>query len=748
MRQFRDLTTKEKKEYLAILLLLPFAYIAHLFRKANFRAFYRRGVAVCLALVMIAVMLPTTAFAANSHTHCICGKTHKNVGKHDAEVSTTFTAVTDWNGLQNAATNGGCVYLANDITINAAITVTGDLTLCLNGHTLKNTAANTRVIYIDRGGTLNLTDCGSTGTITGGSLTGSYDYGGGVYNYGTFAMHGGIISGNTANYGGGGVSNEGTFAMYGGIISGNTANYGGGVYNNNTTSTMYGGVISENTANHGGGVYCNYAFTMTGGSIIHNTANKSPSGGIYVNQSITLSGSPVISGNIYDGHKGFFDIYKDYRPIRVTEDFAPTCPSITVSVNPSSNGEPFLEAVGDDVDIEKYFGYFDYVSEFPLYIKDGAYCAGFAIVEEPTGENNYTVKVSSDEDLSCQWYKKALVSKVLTNREVELLGVDYDQSCQSFTMLYGESEGMIYLNAGDQLIVSVQSEMEIVRLMGMPTPAVEQVGNTYTFTVRSTGNYQLWVEGAPGTSVKFTKNGFDFVAVEGQTKLTLDTSNLEAGEYQCKLVWDREKDDPYDDIEASSEIVSYTIPTYTVTWKNYDGSVLKTDTGVTHGTTPTYNGATPWKAEDENFTYTFSSWSPSVSAVTGNAEYTAQFTATSKRVDPTYTVTIPATVNEGESFKVSATGVVLNTDQTLTVTLQSDFKLRNEQNAELAFKINDGAITNNAVVLSVTGNGDKNNPLSLTTDNLAVEIAEEAKYSGTYQGTITFTIAVSTALNN
>ena len=84
----------------------------------------------------------------------------------------------------------------------------------------------------------------------------------------------------------------------------------------------------------------------------------------------------------------------------------------------------------------------------------------------------------------------------------------------------------------------------------------------------------------------------------------------------------------------------------------------------------------------------------------------------------------------------------------MTVTLQSDFKLRNEQGAELGFTINNGAIVNNTQLISVTGNGDKNNPLSLTTDNLAVEIAEEAKYSGTYQGTITFTIAVSTAENN
>ena len=117
-------------------------------------------------------------------------------------------------------------------------------------------------------------------------------------------------------------------------------------------------------------------------------------------------------------------------------------------------------------------------------------------------------------------------------------------------------------------------------------------------------------------------------------------------------------------------------------------------------------------------------------------------------VEPTYTVTIPATVNESESFKVSAVGVVLNTYEKLTVTLQSDFTLRNEQNAELAFKINDGAITNNAVVLSITGNGDKNNPLAKDSDPLTAEIAEEAKYSGTYQGTITFTLAVSTALNN
>ena len=675
----------------------------------------KRIMRLLLAFVLICLMLPATAFAADSHTHCICGKTHKNVGDHAAEVSTTFTAVTDQNGLQNAATNGDSVYLANDITINAAITVTADLTLCLNGHTLKNTATNTRVIYIDRGGTLNLTDCGSTGTITGGSITGN---GGGVYNQGTFAMYGGKISGNTANIGGGVYVLGDGFIMYGGEISNNTAKYnGGGVYN-----------ARPNTI-------------IAGGSIKNNTANDSPSGGIYMNQSITLSGNPVISGNKYGSNDGYFDIYKNYTAILVTEDFAPTGSPITVSVDPSCNDRVFLEAADSGVDIEKYIGYFDYVSEFPLYKKDGKYYAGFVIVEEPNGENNYTVKVNSDKGLSCQWYKKGLVSKVLTDRDMFLMDGEYDTISQSFTMPYGGLEGYISLNAGDQLIVSSQSEID-AQLWGADGT---RDGNAYTFTAPFTDYYMLWVEGDSGASVKLTKYGYNFVAVDGQTALTLDTSNPEEGEYQCKLVWDCGTDDLYDDIEAWSEIVSRTIPTYTVTWKNHDGSVLETDTGVAYSSTPSYNGATPQKPEDENFTYTFNGWSPAVSAVTGNAEYIAQFTAVSKRVEPTYTVTIPAAVTEGESFKVSATGVVLNTDQTLTVTLQSDFKLRNEQNIELAFEINGGDIGNDAVVLSITGNGDKNTPLAKDSDLLTAEVTEEVRYAGTYTGTLIFTIAVNTA---
>ena len=73
---------------------------------------------------------------------------------------------------------------------------------------------------------------------------------------------------------------------------------------------------------------------------------------------------------------------------------------------------------------------------------------------------------------------------------------------------------------------------------------------------------------------------------------------------------------------------------YTITWKNYDGSVIKTEE-VEYGKTPSYTGTTPVKPSDSQYSYTFSGWSPSVSQVTGDATYTAQFSQTAA----TFTVT-------------------------------------------------------------------------------------------------------------
>ena len=84
---------------------------------------------------------------------------------------------------------------------------------------------------------------------------------------------------------------------------------------------------------------------------------------------------------------------------------------------------------------------------------------------------------------------------------------------------------------------------------------------------------------------------------------------------------------------------------YTVTFKNEDGKVLATEK-LAYGVMPAYRGATPAKAADAQYTYTFAAWSPAIGTVTGDATYTATYT----RTDHKYTVTF-----KNEDGKVLAT---------------------------------------------------------------------------------------------
>ena len=87
------------------------------------------------------------------------------------------------------------------------------------------------------------------------------------------------------------------------------------------------------------------------------------------------------------------------------------------------------------------------------------------------------------------------------------------------------------------------------------------------------------------------------------------------------------------DVVAATEDISYTaefeqsVRTYTVLWKNWDGTVLETDT-VAYGETATYDGAQPSRENTEEYTYSFSGWDKEVGEVTDNVEVTAQYEQT------------------------------------------------------------------------------------------------------------------------
>ena len=87
---------------------------------------------------------------------------------------------------------------------------------------------------------------------------------------------------------------------------------------------------------------------------------------------------------------------------------------------------------------------------------------------------------------------------------------------------------------------------------------------------------------------------------------------------------------------ATEKIIIPDTTYYTITFMDWNGIVLQSSQ-VPEGEMPVYNGTTPTKPEDDNYTYTFSGWLPTIVAATANVTYIAQYTATKKAVY--YTVT-------------------------------------------------------------------------------------------------------------
>lgn len=234
--------------------------------------------------------------SSNLHKHYVCGNDNCTDTNHGSEV--TFAPLSSLS----STIGQGNYYLTKNLTNDTGdhITVSGDVTLCLNGRTLD---LNGKHIIVPTGSSLTLCDCGSGGTITGQDcIYGNDDGNGSVYVLGgSFIMYSGSISGNKA-YSGGGVNvNGGSFTMYGGTISGNTAQLGGGVSVISGSFTMHGGTISNNKAstNGCGGVYVANGgiFTMYDGSITDNVCTTSNGcGGVKVEGSFTMSGGEI-SGN-------------------------------------------------------------------------------------------------------------------------------------------------------------------------------------------------------------------------------------------------------------------------------------------------------------------------------------------------------------------------------------------------------------------------------------------------------------------
>ncbi len=126
-------------------------------------------------------------------------------------------------------------------------------------------------------------------------------------------------------------------------------------------------------------------------------------------------------------------------------------------------------------------------------------------------------------------------------------------------------------------------------------------------------------------------------------------------------------------------------------------------------------------------------------------------TEVSFNVDPTYTVTIPATVAlnkaedngtvtyENDYTLTAQAGVRLKKGEYIEVTVTSDFTMETDEGAVLAYSITAGgnAVANNGVVAEF----DTDKAEQTATIHIA---ANDPDYAGEYKDTVTFTVAVKT----
>ena len=84
-------------------------------------------------------------------------------------------------------------------------------------------------------------------------------------------------------------------------------------------------------------------------------------------------------------------------------------------------------------------------------------------------------------------------------------------------------------------------------------------------------------------------------------------------------------------VTGEAEYTAQYTDKFIITWKDYNGDVLRTDF-LDAGETPSF-GTAPTRAATAEYTYTFKGWNPSVVDVTGDAIYTATYDSTKNKYD-------------------------------------------------------------------------------------------------------------------
>ena len=187
-------------------------------------------------------------------------------------LTTADAAELTLQGMIDQANAGDTIKLSSNTEVHATLQITKNLTLDLNGCTLRMTGDGS-VLKVSGRATLTIQDSSAegTGTITGGNAVD----GGGVYidNNATLKMTGGCITGCHASYGGGGIRSSGNLYMSGTAkIEKCTSNWGSddAIWNKEGVIYADGGTV-DGMVNSQGTITCSNGTNANAATVFNKT---------------------------------------------------------------------------------------------------------------------------------------------------------------------------------------------------------------------------------------------------------------------------------------------------------------------------------------------------------------------------------------------------------------------------------------------------------------------------------------------
>ena len=474
----------------------------------------------------------------------------------------------------------------------------------------------------------------STGGIVGYSL-GSYDDPANITNcYNT----GEVIE----NYDCGGVG-----GIAGGFCSSlngkaNITNcYNTGIINVTGQDANAGGIVGYNSAATNGIISLTNCYNT---GIIKTSDDGTIAGGIVAYNNASTEGSSIFKNCYYDNSVcSAEDVIGDsFGNTSTTNTKGMTTAEMTgtkalTNMEFSDNSVWLVKADGNDETSGKYYWFYPHLKGFD-YNNSGEQISAESI--SPAywpAKAEVSVTWSEPESYEYTGSHLAPTASSVTVGSVNLSDTEYDLSLfddesnpVSESVAYGDYKAVVSFTAPGHADIEKEYKITLIKPeITVTATSTVKLGQKLTITVNypADADVDSTVDGKGWVDIIIDGNPIDSVCGENGTftyEITIDSS-FNLGEHTVKAMFDS------DGVKYSSnsDTTTFTVvsASYTITFVNEDGTQLQSGQ-VEYGQTPVYNGKTPEKDSNAQYSYSFAGWDNDIAPVTGDATYKATYTKT------------------------------------------------------------------------------------------------------------------------